>query len=99
MVFLQDAIDLVHGQFIVSVSRGSSSQPQKGGLEAFASLPVALSVVMAGFFLALMSLRQAPYSSWHLFLSLFWAVLSAGIAAFVRANGRSFCNRPRLHKV
>jgi len=36
MVFLQDAIDLVHGQFIVSVSRGSSSQPQKGGLEAFA---------------------------------------------------------------
>lgn len=95
----QDAIDLVHGQFIVSVSRGSSSQPQKGGLEAFASLPAALSVVLAGFFFALMSLRQAPYSFWHLFLSLFWAILSVGIAAFVRANGRTFCNRPRLHKV
>lgn len=95
----QDAIDLVHGHFIVSVSRDSSSQPQKGGMEAFASLPVALAVVLVGFFFALMSLRQGPSSLWHLFWSLLWACISLGIALFVRANGRTFCNRPRLHKV
>lgn len=33
-----------------------------------------------------------------MFFSLVWASISLGIAAFVKANGRVFCNRPRLHK-
>lgn len=38
------------------------------------------------------------YDLRHLFFSVIWAGLSVAIAAFVRANGRIFCNRPRLHK-
>lgn len=34
----------------------------------------------------------------HFLLSLFWAGLSLGVAAFVRANGRTFTNRPRLFR-
>lgn len=40
----------------------------------------------------------ARYDLRHLFFSVLWASISVGIAAFVRANGRIFCNRPRLHK-
>ncbi|KAL9247594.1 hypothetical protein vseg_021011 [Gypsophila vaccaria] len=94
----QDAIDLVHGNFIVSVSRDLTPQPQKGGLEAIASLPIAVSLLLAGFLFALISLRQARSDLRHLFFSLVWASLCIAIGAFVRANGRVFCNRPRLHK-
>ncbi|GAB4848390.1 GTPase activating protein (GAP) for Rho1p [Ancistrocladus abbreviatus] len=94
----QDAIDLVHGHFIVSVSRDMTLQPQKAGIEALASLPLALSLVLAGFFFALMSLRQARHDVRHLFYSFMSATLSVVIAAYVRAKGRIFCNRPRLHK-
>ncbi|KAH9621513.1 hypothetical protein KSS87_003750 [Heliosperma pusillum] len=55
-----DAIDLVHGNFIVSVSRDMTPQPQKGGLETVASLPIALVLVLAGFLFSLTSLRQVP---------------------------------------
>ncbi|GAB2223953.1 hypothetical protein Droror1_Dr00004698 [Drosera rotundifolia] len=94
----QDAIDLVHGHYIVSISRDMTPQPPKAGIEAFASLPIALSVILAGFFLASMSLRQAPYDLRRLFFSLIWAGLSVAVATYVRNNGRMFCNRPRLHK-
>ncbi|KAJ8427816.1 hypothetical protein Cgig2_001627 [Carnegiea gigantea] len=53
----QDAIDLVHGHFMVSESRDMTPQPQRG-LEAVASLRIALSVVSVGFLFALMSLRK-----------------------------------------
>ncbi|XP_052191197.1 phosphoinositide phosphatase SAC7-like [Diospyros lotus] len=94
----QDAIDLVQGHFIVSISRDMASTSQKGGLEAVASFPLALSLVMAGFFLTIMSLRQVPYDLRHLFFSTLWASMSVAIAAYVKANGRMFCNRPRLLK-
>uniref|UniRef100_A0A5B6YNA5 Putative phosphoinositide phosphatase SAC6 n=1 Tax=Davidia involucrata TaxID=16924 RepID=A0A5B6YNA5_DAVIN len=94
----QDVIDLLQGHYIVSVSRDMTPASKKGGLEAFASFPLALSLVITGFFLATMSLRQVRYDLWHLFFSIMWASLSLAIAAFVRANGRIFCNRPRLHK-
>ncbi|KAL9270933.1 Phosphoinositide phosphatase SAC6-like protein [Drosera capensis] len=94
----QDAIDLVHGHYIVSVSRDMTPQPPKARIEAFASLPIALSVILAGFFFASMPLRQAPYDLRHLFFSLIWAGLSVAVATYVRSNGRMFCNRPRLHK-
>lgn len=38
------------------------------------------------------------YDIWHLLFSIMWASMSIAIAAFVKANGRVFCNRPRLHK-
>ncbi|KAL0543481.1 hypothetical protein IC582_018577 [Cucumis melo] len=94
----QDAIDLLQGHYIVSVSRDMTPTTQKGGLEAVASFPLALSLVMTGFFFAALSLRQARYDLRHLFFSILWAGLSIAIAGFVRANGRIFCNRPRLHK-
>ncbi|CAK9320819.1 unnamed protein product [Citrullus colocynthis] len=94
----QDAIDLLQGHYIVSVSRDMTPTTQKGGLEAMASFPLALSLVLTGFFFAALSLRQARYDLRHLFFSILWASLSIAIAGFVRANGRIFCNRPRLHK-
>ncbi|KAL8168325.1 hypothetical protein V2J09_009824 [Rumex salicifolius] len=94
----QDSMDLLHGHFIVSVSRDMTPQPNKSGLETLASLPVALSLALAGFYFTLMSLRQVPYDLRHLFFSLIWASLSVAITLYVRANGRMFCNRPRLHK-
>lgn len=94
----QDSMDLLHGNFIASVSRDMTPQPAKSGLEALASLPIALSVALAGFFFTLMSLRQVRYDLRHLFFSLIWASLTVAITMYVRANGRMFCNLPRLHK-
>ncbi|KAG5534487.1 hypothetical protein RHGRI_022571 [Rhododendron griersonianum] len=94
----QDAIDLLQGHYIVSVSREVTPTSQKGGLEAVASFPLALLLVLAGFFLTIMSLSQVRYDYRHVFFSTVWASMSVGIVAYVRANGRVFCNRPRLHK-
>eukprot|EP00257_Ricinus_communis_P017833 XP_015576365.1 phosphoinositide phosphatase SAC7 [Ricinus communis] len=95
----QDAIDLLHGHYIVSVSRDMTPPSQiGGGLENIASFPLALLVILIGFFFAMMSLRQVRYDIRHLFFSILWASLTFGIGAFVKANGRVFCNRPRLHK-
>ncbi|XP_043814831.1 phosphoinositide phosphatase SAC6 isoform X3 [Manihot esculenta] len=94
----QDAIDLLHGHYIMSVSRDMTPPSQTGGLENIASFPLALSLVLTGFFFTLMSLRQVRYDLRHLIFSTIWAGLTVAIAAFVRANGRIFCNRPRLHK-
>ncbi|XP_073293622.1 phosphoinositide phosphatase SAC7-like [Primulina huaijiensis] len=94
----QDAIDLLQGHYIVSVSRSIPPTTQKGGIEAIASFPLALSVIMTGFFFATISLRRVQYNMWNLLFSIMWASMSLGIAAFVRANGRTFCNRPRLHQ-
>lgn len=44
------------------------------------------------------SMLTVRHSWWNLFFSLMWASVTVAIAAFVRANGRMFCNRPRLHK-
>lgn len=93
----QDAIDLLQGHYIVSVGRDTAASSQKGGIEAIASFPLAFALVLIGFLFATMSLRQVRYDFRHLFFSLMWASISVGLAAFVRANGRIFCNRPRLH--
>lgn len=94
----QDAIDLLQGHYIVSVSRDITPPSQSAGLEAIASFPLALSLVLTGLFFATLSLRQVRYDLKHLLFSVVWASLSVALAAFVRANGRLFCNRPRLHK-
>ncbi|KAK8716873.1 hypothetical protein V6N13_044166 [Hibiscus sabdariffa] len=94
----QDAIDLLQGHYIVSVSRDMTPPSQKGGLESMANFPAALGVVSLGLFLTVLSLGQARYDLRHLFFAALWAAISMGVAAVVKANGRIFCNRPRLHK-
>ncbi|XP_023762606.1 phosphoinositide phosphatase SAC7 [Lactuca sativa] len=94
----QDSIDLLQGHYIVSVSRDLVSTAPKGGIEAIASLPLALFLITMGFFFAMMSLMRVGDDIWQLLFSLFWAGLSVGVASFVKTNGRIFCNRPRLHK-
>ncbi|XP_057804774.1 phosphoinositide phosphatase SAC6-like [Salvia miltiorrhiza] len=94
----QDAIDLVQGHYIVSVSRSMTPTAQKGGIEAVASFPLAFGVMLIGFFFALLSLRRVRHDMWNLLFSFMWASMSLAIAAFVKANGRIFCNRPRLHQ-
>lgn len=94
----QDAIDLLQGHYIVSVSRDMIPPSQKGGLEAVAHFPAAFCLVSLGLFFTILSLSQARYDLRHLFFSALWATISIGIAAVVKANGRIFCNRPRLHK-
>ncbi|TYI88722.1 hypothetical protein E1A91_D03G002700v1 [Gossypium mustelinum] len=94
----QDAIDLLQGHYIVSVSRDMTPPSQKGGLEAVAHFPAAFCLVSLGLFFTILSLSQARYDLRHLFFSALWATISIGIAAVVKANGRIFCNRPRLHK-
>ncbi|KAM7260921.1 hypothetical protein ACFE04_026396 [Oxalis oulophora] len=94
----QDALDLLHGHYIASVSRDGTTPSKGGGLESIASFPLAFSIIMTGLFFAFTSLRQVRYDYWHLFFSILWASMSIGIAMAVKANGRIFCNRPRLHK-
>ncbi|CAF2037903.1 unnamed protein product [Brassica napus] len=94
----QDAIDLVQGHYIVAVSRDMAPVPRKGGLEAVANFPVALAVVLISLWFATMSVKRAGSDYRHLFFSLVWTGISVAVAAVMRANGRIFCNRPRLHK-
>ncbi|XP_031482556.1 phosphoinositide phosphatase SAC6 [Nymphaea colorata] len=94
----QDAIDLLHGHYIVAVSRGLTSSLKGEAMEAWTSFPLASALALTGMMLATMSLRQAQHDWRHLLLSAVWAGLSLGIMAFMKANGRKFCNRPRLHK-
>lgn len=94
----QDAIDLLQGHYIVSVSRDMAPTKPQGRVDAIASFRLALALILMGFFFAMMSLRHVRVDVWHVLFSLFWAGLSLVIAGFVKANGRVFCNRPRLHK-
>ncbi|KAL1217083.1 Phosphoinositide phosphatase SAC6 [Cardamine amara subsp. amara] len=94
----QDAIDLVQGHYIVAVRRGMAPVSRKGGLEAVANFPVALTVILISLWFATVSVKQVGCGYRHLFFSLVWAGISVAVTALVRANGRIFCNRPRLHK-
>ncbi|KAI3665273.1 hypothetical protein L6452_43897 [Arctium lappa] len=94
----QDSIDLVHGHYIVSLSRDLAPKLKKGGLENIAPFPVVLGVVLMGIFFSMMSLMRVRDDYWQFPLSIFWATLSILIIRYVRANRRAFCNRPRLHK-
>ncbi|KAK4710092.1 hypothetical protein R3W88_004605 [Solanum pinnatisectum] len=94
----QDAIDLMQGHYIMSVSRDMTVTSQKGGIEAIASFPLALGLILTGLFFATLSLGRVRNDVWNLLFSLIWASISLAIAALVKANGRMFCNRPRLHQ-
>ncbi|KAJ9540841.1 hypothetical protein OSB04_027347 [Centaurea solstitialis] len=94
----QDSIDLLQGHYIVSVSRDMAPTMPKKGIEAFASLPLALALITTGFVFTMVSLMRARSDLSQLLFSIWWGGMSIAIAIFVRANGRIFCNRPRLHK-
>ncbi|KAK4360480.1 hypothetical protein RND71_019432 [Anisodus tanguticus] len=94
----QDAIDLMQGHYIMSVSRDMTATSQKGGIEAIASFPLALGLILTGLFFATLSLGRVRHDVWNVLFSLIWASISLAIAALVKANGRMFCNRPRLHQ-
>ncbi|KAG2553702.1 hypothetical protein PVAP13_9KG541700 [Panicum virgatum] len=94
----QDAMDLLQGHYLTSVSR-DMAVPRKGGLlESYASFRLAFALVMGALMFMMMSLRHARTDVHHLLLSLLWAGLCIGITHFVRANGRTFTNRPRFHQ-
>ncbi|CAH9105917.1 unnamed protein product [Cuscuta europaea] len=92
----QDAMDVLHGHYITSVSRDVTPTSQKEGVETVASFPMAFALIMAGLFFAIISLRRVSSNPWNVLFSMIWASISLLIAGFVRANGRVFCNRPRL---
>ncbi|CAN4123749.1 unnamed protein product [Withania somnifera] len=94
----QDAIDLMQGHYIMSVSRDMTATSQKGGIEAIASFPLALGLILTGLFFSTLSLGRVRNDVWNLLFSLVWASISLAIAAVVKANGRMFCNRPCLHQ-
>ncbi|CAN6244676.1 unnamed protein product [Urochloa humidicola] len=94
----QDAMDLLQGNYMTSVSR-DMAVPRKGGLlENYASFRLAFALVMGALMFMMMSLRHARNDVRHLLLSLLWAGLCIGITHFVRSNGRTFTNRPRFHQ-
>ncbi|CAO2046155.1 unnamed protein product [Urochloa humidicola] len=94
----QDAMDLLQGNYMTSVSR-DMTVPRKGGLlENYASFRLAFALVMGALMFMMMSLRHARNDVRHLLLSLLWAGLCIGITHFVRSNGRTFTNRPRFHQ-
>ncbi|CAN4078597.1 unnamed protein product [Withania somnifera] len=94
----QDAVDLLHGYYILSVSRDMKPSFQKGATETKASFPLALALILTGLFFAMLSLRNFRHDLRSLLYAMVWASSSLGFAAFVRANGRMFCNRPSLHQ-
>ncbi|KAL6634172.1 hypothetical protein ACP70R_026843 [Stipagrostis hirtigluma subsp. patula] len=92
----QDAMDLLQGHYMTSVSRDMAVPSKAGLLESYASFRLAFALVLGAVMFMVMSLRQARNDSRHLLLSLLWAGLCIGITYFVRANGRTFTNRPRF---
>ncbi|AQK52988.1 Phosphoinositide phosphatase SAC6 [Zea mays] len=94
----QDAMDLLQGHNMTSVSRDMAVPSKSGLLESYASFRLAFALVMGALVFMMMSLRQARNDARHLMLSFLWAGLCIGISHFVRANGRTFTNRPRFHK-
>ncbi|GER34872.1 phosphoinositide phosphatase family protein [Striga asiatica] len=93
----QDAIDLLQGHYIVSVSQSMLSTKKEDGIEAIASIQLALLLITVGFFFAAISLRRAQRDPWNLLFSIMWTCVSLAIASLVKSKGRAFCNRPRLH--
>ncbi|XP_078448417.1 phosphoinositide phosphatase SAC7-like isoform X2 [Wolffia australiana] len=92
----QDAIDLLHGNYIAAVNRDMTFTSQNRALESLTSFPLASALALAGVIFASISLRKASNDITHLFFSMAWAGVSLGIMALVRAHGRLFTNRPRL---
>ncbi|KAJ8545111.1 hypothetical protein K7X08_017694 [Anisodus acutangulus] len=59
----QDAVDLLQGHYMLSVSRDMKPSSQKGGIETKASFPLALALILTGLFFAMLSLRKVALIS------------------------------------
>ncbi|GFQ07180.1 phosphoinositide phosphatase sac6 [Phtheirospermum japonicum] len=94
----QDAIDLLQGHYIVSVSQSMAPTTRKDGIEAIMSFQLTFLLIMTGFMCATVSLTRVQYDWWNLLFSIMWMSMSLAVLSVVRANGRAFCNRPRLHQ-
>ncbi|KAI3712783.1 hypothetical protein L1987_71348 [Smallanthus sonchifolius] len=94
----QDSVDLVQGHYIVSLSRDMAPTLKKVRIEAITPFPLVLGLILMGIIFAFLSLLRVRNDYWQLPLSIFWATMSIVIIRYLRANGRAFCNRPRLHK-
>ncbi|KAK3158182.1 hypothetical protein QOZ80_2AG0133900 [Eleusine coracana subsp. coracana] len=94
----QDSMDLLQGHYVTSASRDMGVPGKAGLLETYASFRLAFALVMGALFFMMISLRQARSDVRHMLLSLLWAGLCIGITHFVRANGRTFTNRPRFFR-
>ncbi|KAI5069218.1 hypothetical protein GOP47_0015519 [Adiantum capillus-veneris] len=90
----QDALDLISGQYVVN--RWKPSPFQLNGFEAFAYLPLASALIIAGLTYTTSSIWRVGEDAYHFVTSALWAGFTAGLAALVRANGQQFCSRPRL---
>ncbi|XP_062219309.1 phosphoinositide phosphatase SAC7-like isoform X3 [Phragmites australis] len=94
----QDAMDLLQGHYMTSVSRDMAVPSKAGLLQSYASFRLAFALVLGALMFMMMSLRQARNDVRHLWLSLLWAGVCIGITHFVRANGRTFTNRPLFYQ-
>ncbi|XP_021621774.1 phosphoinositide phosphatase SAC8 isoform X3 [Manihot esculenta] len=90
----QDALDLISGRY--SMNRNGPSPFQLNGFESVSYLPVASALVVGGLTLTSFTLHQAGRNAPHYVSTVLWAGVTAGVMAFVKANGRQFCSRPRL---
>ncbi|XP_042407784.1 phosphoinositide phosphatase SAC8-like isoform X1 [Zingiber officinale] len=91
----QDALDLISGHY--TLSRSGSGRFQVNGIDSLPYLPVASALIMGGLTMTSFTLHQAVGRSTNpLASSVFWASLTAGVMALVKANGKQFCSRPRL---
>ncbi|TVU25729.1 hypothetical protein EJB05_28234 [Eragrostis curvula] len=93
----QDAMDLLQGHYISTVSRDMAS-PSKGLLETYASFRLASALILGALMFLMMSLKQARNDARHLVISLMWAGLCIGLTKYVKANGKVFTNRPRFYQ-
>ncbi|KAM0925668.1 hypothetical protein ACQ4PT_004043 [Festuca glaucescens] len=89
----QDAMDLLQGHYVSSVSRDITVPGKPGALESFR---IAFALVLGAAMFMMISLRQAWNDLRHLVVALVWAGLCIGITQYVKKNGRKFCNRPRF---
>ncbi|KAM0899243.1 hypothetical protein ACQ4PT_021412 [Festuca glaucescens] len=89
----QDAMDLLQGHYVSSVSRDITVPGKPGALESFR---IAFALVLGAAMFMMISLRQARNDLRHLVVALVWAGLCIGITQYVKKNGRKFCNRPRF---
>ncbi|CAN4105438.1 unnamed protein product [Withania somnifera] len=64
----QDAIDLMQGHYIMSISRDMTATSQKRGIEAIASFPLALGLILTGLFFATLSLGRGEFPYMEIFL-------------------------------
>ncbi|KAL6875745.1 hypothetical protein ACP4OV_013258 [Aristida adscensionis] len=93
----QDAMDLLQGHYVSSVSRDMATRSKAGCLESYASCRLAFALVLGAFMLMVISLKQARNDARHLVLSLLCAGLCIAITQFLKKNGRKFTNRPRFY--